>query len=271
MDYRQLTALVTGASSGIGADVAREFARRGSNVVLVARRADRLEALADECRAVGVQATVVSVDLASAAGAARLAAALETAGITVDVLVNNAGFGTAGWFAEEDPDRVREEIDLNVLSVVDLTRRYLPGMLARGHGAVVNIASTASFQPVPGMAVYGATKAFVRSFTEALWQETRGTGVRVFAINPGATPTEFFEVAGATPGGQMITVASVVKTVFDQLDHSEPAPSRVVGGLNALLAGLASRLPRRFVLGLAARMFLPGSPQPGARLGKPAA
>jgi uncharacterized protein len=188
------TALVTGASSGIGEQFARQLAARGYNLVLVARRADRLEKLASE---LPTDAKVVACDLAS--DAASLGGRVQELGAEVDLLVNNAGFGTSGPFLENEPARDAEEVRLNCEAVVTLCHAFLPGMLERRRGGVINVASTAGMQPIPYEAVYAATKAFAISFTDALHTELRGTGVRVMAVNPGPVPTEWQEVAGYEP------------------------------------------------------------------------
>ncbi|MBU3705701.1 MAG: SDR family oxidoreductase [Mycobacterium sp.] len=192
------TALVTGASSGIGEQFALKLGRRGHNLILTARSVDKMQMLATRLRTEnpGIGVEVIAADLAEPGGSAALAAELTKRGIDVDILVNNAGFGSHNPVAEEDPDNLAREIQLNCSSLVDLTARLLPAMLQRDWGGVLNVASTAAFQPLAGMAVYGATKAFVLSFTEALWAETRTTGVRVVALCPGATETGFFDAAG---------------------------------------------------------------------------
>lgn len=190
-------ALITGASSGLGLEYARLFARDRIDVVLVARRRDRLEALAAElAKAHGVAAHVVPADLGVPEGPARVVEEVRKLGLTVDFLVNNAGFATHGRFAELDPARELEEVQVNIASLVALTRAFLPGMVERRRGRVLNIGSTAGFPPGPFMAVYYASKAFVNSFTEALWYELRGTGVTATVSCPGATATEFSSVAG---------------------------------------------------------------------------
>ena len=185
--------MVTGASSGIGEAVTRRLAAAGVPVVVVARRADRLRALAAELP--GIE--VLVADLESVDGLAEVAARLTSADRTIDLLVNNAGFGTSGPVASMDPDRTGREIDLNVKALVRLTQAALPGMLARRRGWVLNVSSVAAYQPVPDLAVYAATKAFVSSFTEALHEELRGTGVHATALCPGLTPTEFTSVSRA--------------------------------------------------------------------------
>ncbi|QMU76688.1 SDR family oxidoreductase [Streptacidiphilus sp. PB12-B1b] len=247
MDFTGRTALITGASSGIGSAFADALAARGAHLVLVARREDRLNALADELRARhGHDAHVVAADLAAPGAGARLAAELQRRGLSVDVLVNNAGVASHGDLADTDPDRLTGQIQLNVTTLTDLTRACLPGMLRRGYGAVVNVASSAAYQPVPHMAVYAATKAYVLSFTEALWAETRRTPVRVLAISPGATETEFFDIAGeAARVGRTQTPAAVVATALRALDRRS-GPASVVSGLGNAVNAVAVRLvPRR--------------------------
>jgi len=194
------TALITGASSGIGEQFARQLAERGHELVLVARRKDRLQALAEELPS---RAQTIDCDLASEA--AKLPGKVEKLGVQVDLLVNNAGFGLRGRFAEHDPDRLAEMVRLNCEAVVILTRAFLPGMLERGRGGVITVASTAGLQPLPYEATYGASKAFATNFTEALHAELRGTGVKALAVNPGPVPTEWQQVAGYEEvGGEMM-------------------------------------------------------------------
>jgi uncharacterized protein len=189
------TALVTGASSGIGEQFARSLAARGHDLALVARRADRLERLAAE---LPTEAHVIPCDLA--ADAASLPDRIAELGLQVELLVNNAGFGTSGPFLEQDPDRVAEQVQVNCEAIVTLTRAFLPGMVERRRGGIINVASSAGLQPIPYEAVYAATKAFVISFTDALYMELRGSGVRVLAVNPGPVPTGFQAAAGYDPG-----------------------------------------------------------------------
>jgi hypothetical protein len=191
------TVVITGGSTGIGAAFAEALAPRAARLVLVARSEERLERLARALRSAhGGQVEPVALDLAAPGGVARLVSALEAMGAAPDVLINNAGFATWGAFATQGLDAQLDEVALNVTVVVELTHRLLPGLLAR-QGGLLNVASTAAFQPLPFMAVYGATKAFVLSFTEALWAEYRGQGLRVLALCPGATETPFFERVGA--------------------------------------------------------------------------
>lgn len=196
MSGKGKTALITGASSGIGYELSKLFAADGYDVVLVARSGDKLQALAaDLSRSYGVQAVVLTYDLSEPASVEAIAADVQRQNMTVDVLVNNAGFGLLGRFTELDWQDQWSMLNLNVMALTALTRQFLPAMIARGWGRVLNIGSTASFQPVPSMAVYGATKAYVLSFSEALAQEIKGTGVTVTALCPGITRTGFQERA----------------------------------------------------------------------------
>ena len=188
-------ALVTGASSGIGAEFAKQLSSSGYEVIMVARRSELMERLAEELPG---PAHVIACDLAN--DAAALAGKVAELDRQVDVLVNNAGFGTHGRFAEIDPAREAEEVRLNCETLVTLTHAFLPGMIARGGGGVITVASTAGMQPLPYEATYSATKAFARTFSDALSAELRGTGVQVLCVNPGPVPTEWQEVAGYEPG-----------------------------------------------------------------------
>lgn len=190
-DFAGKNVVVTGASMGIGEVFARELTRQGARVVLVARSKERLQKLSTELPG----SSVIAVDLTKTGASQVVAQELQRAGIEVDVLVNNAGFAAYGAFTETSGSTQREQIDLNCGALVELTHALLPG-IERRRGGVINVASTASFQPVPYLAVYAATKAFVLSFSEALWGEYRARGVRVLALCPGATDTPFFARAG---------------------------------------------------------------------------
>ena len=182
-------ALVSGASSGIGADLAREFAKDGHDLVLVARRVEPMTKLAGELQGLGANTTVIAADLSKPGAAAALAADLEARGLVVDVLVNNAGLGDNEKFYKEDQKRVGEMLQVNIVALTELTRLLVPGMVARRKGGVLLVSSTAAFQPGPEMAVYCATKAYVLSFGEAIRYELRDTGVKVSVLCPGATTT----------------------------------------------------------------------------------
>jgi len=258
MDYKGKTALITGASSGIGFQYAEEFARRGANVILVARRQPELAKLAKQLtKDFGVEAHVIAMDLSTTTAGTELVAAVAKGKHVVNILVNNAGFGTSGRLEGEKRERVQREILLNVVTLTDLTVAFLPDMVAKKSGVIVNVASTASFQPVPGLAVYAATKAYVRSFTEAIWGEVEGTGVKVLSVSPGATATEFFDVAGNTPFGVLATPADVIRATFKALDAKNTPPSIVVGFRNAVTAAVSLRLPAKMVIRVASKMFLP--------------
>ena len=190
------TAVVTGASSGIGAELARELARRGHGVTLVARREDKLAELADELRATGVRAEVLGADLSDRVARAALSGRITDLGLTAEILLNNAGLSTLGPVARLDPAAEMNVIEVDVAAVADLCTRFLPGMVDRGRGAVLNVASTAAFQPLPGQATYAASKAFVLSYTRSLAGELRGTGVTVTVLCPGPVDTGFGEAAG---------------------------------------------------------------------------
>jgi uncharacterized protein len=252
IDYSNQIIIVTGASSGLGEEFARQLARRGSNLVLVARRADRLESLADELtRAHGVTVTVVARDLGLPDAGRTLRAELESRGIHATGLVNNAGFGTHNAFGDEDPERLQDMITLNVGALVDLSRAYFEPLTAAGTGVLINVASLLGFQPTPYLSVYGATKAFVLSFTESLWEETRGTGLRVLAVCPGATRTEFYDAAGsqsADYGAARATPQDVVRIALETLDRRSAPPSVITNGRPIALA--SKFLSRRHVVRL---------------------
>lgn len=247
------TALVTGASSGLGAEFARVLAARGADLVLVARRLDRLEALARELETRhGITARILGADLGEPAAWARVRAFTDAEGVRVSTLVNNAGFATYGVLAETDPGRADEEVRLNVGALTALTRLYLPDLMSEGRGALVNVASTAAFQPVPSMAVYGATKAYVRSFTAAVAWETRATGLRVTALCPGATRTEFFDVVGSEDAkvGRYQSAEQVVRRAMRALDARRTPPVVVSGVANRVGAVLGRLAPERLGLPL---------------------
>ncbi len=245
MSRRTGVALITGASAGLGAEFARQLAKRGQRMVLAARRIDRLEALAAELG----NARAFAIDLAEPGSAARLIAGLEAAGEQVELLVNNAGFGLKGRFAELDAARQREMIDLNIGSLTDLCRAAAPGMIERNSGAILNVASTAAFQPGPKMAVYFATKAYVLSFTEALHEELKPHGVHVSALCPGPTRTEFRAVAGFGKAGAFdrysADAASVVRAGLTGLDRNQAVV--VPGLLNKVGAASTRFVPRPWV------------------------
>ena len=253
--YQPHRSLVTGASSGIGEDLARALARRGSDLVLVARREERLRELAAELtRDTGVRVEVLPVDLTEPRAGFRLH---ELIGGPVDTVVNAAGFGSYGGIVETDPEVLSGMVDTNVRALVDITRAFLPDLIAARGGAIVNVASTASFQPVPGQAVYAASKAFVRSFTEAVWWEAKPHGVKVTALCPGVTRTEFFDVVGRelSGGGPMQTVEQVTAAALRALDRRSTPPVAISGRINAAFAAGTRVVPRRTLIRAAARVI----------------
>jgi hypothetical protein len=240
------TALVTGASAGIGTAFATQLAARGNDVVLVARDRARLEALAGELAArYGVATEVLVADLTDGAQLAGVEARLADRDRFVDVLVNNAGYGTNGRFAELDRDVEAREVALNVVALVRLTHAALGPMVERGRGAVLNVSSLAGSQPTPGNATYGATKAFVTSFTQSVHEEVRGTGVHVTVVCPGFTRTEFQANAGIdsskVPGFLWQSAVEVAAGALTALDHDRAV--YVPGTLNRVTAAVVSVLP----------------------------
>lgn len=247
IDFTAQTTIVTGASSGIGAAFARALARRSSDVILVARRLDRLEQLASELeRDHGVRATPIALDLSRPGAGRALAHEVAARGLTVTGLVNNAGFGTDGPFHEEDPDRLQDEIAVDVANLVDISRAFIEPLRQEGRGILVNIASMAAYTPGPDMAVYSACKAFVLSFTEALWYESRSSGLRVLSLAPGLTRTEFFDdLAGGAYNGSYQTPEQVVEAGLRSLDRGNRRPSVASRRVNAMTAGLSRLFTRR--------------------------
>jgi hypothetical protein len=250
-------ALITGASAGIGLEFAKRLADRGYDLILSARRRDRLDELASRLRAEhgGIRVEVILADLAEASAPAEIFAEAARLNIRVDLLVNNAGFGTHGHFETLPPERERGEIAVNVAALVALTHAFLPPMLERGSGGVINVASTAAFQPVPYMAVYAATKAFVRSFSEALHEEVHARGVRVIALCPGPTATEFFDTDVAPPRGPIRTVRDVVTTGLRAYDAAKPVA--VDGPSNRIMIAMSALIPRRWITKIAGRIMKP--------------
>lgn len=253
------TCIVTGASSGIGAEIARDLARKGYGLTLTARREDRLTALADELRSDEVRVEVVAADLTIEADRVRVVKEVLGRGLLVDVLVNNAGLSTSGPVHGAEPDRDLSMIRTNVEAVVHLTTLVLPAMVERGAGGILNVASTAAFQPVPGQAGYGATKAFVLSYGHALRAEVRGTGVHVTTLCPGPVQTGFGEAAGisdeeamkALPKIMWVPADQVAKAAVSALIHDNAV---IVPGLaNRLMTGVAWMTPRSLLAPILAR------------------
>jgi short-subunit dehydrogenase len=248
------TALVTGASMGIGVDLAECFANDGYDLILAARSESALKdvaaKLADKYK---VKATPIAIDLGAIGAGEKLAGEIKSRGLSVDVLVNNAGYGTAGAFNGSDEANQLGMVDLNVRALVELTHIYWPRMLANKRGGVLNVASAAAFQPGPLMAIYYATKAFVLSFSEALWKEAEGTGVHVSCLCPGATTSNFRERAGTgktrlSRVGAAMSSASVARMGCRAFRRNQRVI--VTGGRNRLLVALVPFLPRRMVLSM---------------------
>jgi short-subunit dehydrogenase len=253
------TALVTGASSGIGVELAHELARRGHDVTLAARREDRLRAVAAEIeRDHGVRADVVVADVSSEDGRASLIAALS--GKNVEILINNAGYGSAGRFQELDGDREALMVRTNCEAIVALCAEYVPKMIERGRGAVLNVASTAAFQPLPFQATYSASKAFVLTFTSALTADLHDTGVTATALCPGPVPTEFGKEAGIDEGGwdavPKIAITSPEQTAKAAIDGVAKGKRVVIPGLvNRVGAASGQYTPRSLLLGVMRRFY----------------
>jgi short-subunit dehydrogenase len=248
--------LITGASSGIGEVFARRLAARGRNVLLVARSEDKLITLCNELgRSNSIRAQYVALDLSLPESPARLFEEAEKRSLSIDLLVNNAGFGSFGDFSKADLARELNMIDLNVKALVELTNRFLLPMRERKQGAIINVASTAAFQAVPFMATYAATKAFVLSFSEALWEENRSYGVKVMALCPGVTETNFFEAARGEkpPARASQTPEEVVETALRGLARGK---SHIISGwINRVMTESERLVPRSLVTRMAGRMM----------------
>jgi len=255
------TALVTGASMGIGLELARCFAEAGYDLVLTARSADALDKIAKEFSAkYKVQVASMPADLGQLGAGTKLAKMLDDRGLKVDVLVNNAGYGVAGAYAGSDLGEEMGMIDLNIRALAELTHIYWPVMLANKRGGVLNVASTAAFQPGPLMAVYYASKAFVLSFSEALWKEAEGTGVHVSCLCPGPTESNFRARAGTgktrlTNLGTPMSSATVAKMGYRGFQKNRRVV--VTGARNRMLASLTPFLPRKTLLGIVHNMQSP--------------
>jgi hypothetical protein len=255
--FRDRHILITGASSGIGEVFARRLAARGAHLVLTARRVDQLEILArDLSSAYGVRVQAIGHDLAAPGAARGLQDRVLEAGLEIDILINNAGFGLYGRFWEAAADRYEQMVRLNVEALTTLTRLFLPGMIERGRGGILNVASTASFQPVPGFAVYAASKAYVLSFSEALAAELRGTGVRVLALCPGATRTEFQQHSG-TEGFAPEWIYDTPELVVDRAIRAFESGTTVrISGATNWIGAFAARFFPRSVVATAAGLTM---------------
>jgi short-subunit dehydrogenase len=253
-----LTALITGASAGLGRDFARLFAADGHDVVLVARRRDKLEELAAELEGGGggVRAHVLPADLTDPGAPLHIHDHLQASGIEIELLVNNAGFGSTGRFAELDTERELDMITVNIRALTHLTRLFLPAMIARGHGRVLNVGSTAGFQAGPYMATYYATKAFVNHFSEALSHELADTGVTVTVSCPGATATEFAAIAGNDKSQLFAATVASSEDVAREAYRAMMKGKRMIvhGARNRFLVQSLRVSPRRLVHAIAAKL-----------------
>lgn len=248
-------ALVTGGSSGLGVDFARELADRGMNLILVARREEKLEEVKVKLvEEYGVEVIVLSRDLSKRDAPRQLYGEIQDRGLAIEILVNNAGFGMYGKFQDQDLDALQDMIDLNVRTLTSLTHLVLPGMLERGSGYVLQVASNAAFQPSPGYAAYGGTKSYVHSFSQAVSYELRDTPVRMTVVSPGPTRTEFHDVSSQGRDNwyiqmQLMSSEKVTRTAIRALFQGKPGV--VPGWINKTAAWFAQRLPRRWAAALA--------------------
>ena len=258
--YQDRWAVVTGASSGLGRGLAARLADRGMSLVLTGRNEARLDEAAQQIRraAPRVKVETVAADLSTRSGVSAL---LDHVGDRpIEVLVNNAGFGSYGPFAEADPDREADEVAVDVSAVVTLARAFLPGMLARGSGGILNVASAIAFQPAPYQAVYGASKAFVLSFSQALWAEARAAGVAVTALCPGPTRTGFVDALGADVGHTAIyrRLADPEPVIEAGLRGLDKGRAVVIPGVrNKLIAASGRFMPREWLTRVSARLLRP--------------
>ena len=254
------TALITGASGGIGECFAEKLAAKNTNLIIVARSEDKLNALAQKLQLQhNIQVDVIVKDLTEPSAAREVFDATQAKGLTVDLLINNAGFGDYGEFAQTDGDRQVKMVQLNNVALVDLTHRYLPQMRERGSGSIINVSSIAAFQPIPYLSVYAATKAFIRSFSEALWAENRQYGVRVLVVCPGPTETNFYNEANFPPA--LARTAKSLSTPEEIVDQSlkaldERRATVVVGGIaSKFITSLSNIVPRESLLNVLEKQF----------------
>jgi short-subunit dehydrogenase len=261
--YNDRWAMITGASSGIGAEFAVQLAGRGMHLILVARRKDKMSELATDLNTRhGTRCHIVAIDLSEPESGRRLFEEVKRLGVQIELLVNNAGVGLIGQIETTTPEAVRKMLNLNLMTLADLTYRVLPGMLERGHGAIINLSSQAAFQPVAFMAAYSASKSFILHFSEALWAEARSRGVTVMALCPGVTRTEFFDLAGAPGWLEKHTSISTNKVVKTALKSMERRRQYVVPGWKNYFMTLLVRLTtRRTAVNESKRYFRPPKPQ----------
>ncbi len=251
-------ALITGASSGIGEEFARQLAAQGWSLILVARSQDRLEKVRSELMSthMGIDVVAIPLDLTTPGAPADLFQRTQAANLDVEILLNNAGFGAFGEFASLDLNRARQMIDLNIVALVELAHLYMQPMIQRRRGGIVNIASVAGYAPLPYSTLYAATKAFVKSFSQAMYEEARQHGVHFMVVNPGSTESNFFKVAGKSPfsdPSRMQTSAEVVRESLRAFDRKKS--SIVTGTSNRLLIVVLTLLPRRWITATVGRVM----------------
>jgi short-subunit dehydrogenase len=258
--YNDRWALVTGASSGIGREFAERLAGHGMHLILAARRTEQMNELAQELLTRhGTTSHIVTIDLATLDAGQRLHEEIQRLNVDVELVINNAGAGLIGDVETTDPHRVRRMLTLNILTLTDLTYRLLPGMLERGHGAIINMSSVAAFQPVAFMGAYSASKSFILHFSEALWSEVRGRGVTVMALCPGVTETEFFTLAGAPGWLQKHTAQTPSQVVRKALKGLEKRRQYLITSWKDYLITMLVRMTtRRAAVNESKRYFRPG-------------
>ena len=255
------TALVTGASSGIGETFARELASRKTNLVLVARSQDKLERLATELSSkYQIEAEVIAKDLTEPSAGQVVFDAVKAKGLTIDLLINNAGFGDYGAFSDRPLEKQLAMVQLNIAVVVELTGLFLPLMQQRQDGAIVNVSSIAAFQPIPYMSIYAASKAFILNFTEALWAENKNSGVRILAACPGPTESQFYDRADfpdSATGLNSMTMVSAERVVRETLKALDKGQSTVVAGgfANQIIVNLPRLVPRDLLVNVVGKQF----------------
>lgn len=251
MRFKSQTALITGASSGIGYVIAKKLAQEGADVIITARRSDRLEELAASIRhEFGREVTIISCDLSTPGSARKLYDEVQSLGLQVDILVNNAGFGYKGDFLGAGDSIYTDMVQVNINALTELTYLFLPSMRAKKTGGVINIASMAGISAIPYFSVYAATKAYVINMTEALWKELKGSGVNVTAICPGPTATEFFDVSGYNPTNLAARGIQPVDVVVESAlkSYLKNKPFAPTSGLLTLLSKISSIIPRKLSL-----------------------
>lgn len=255
MIFDKKTALITGASSGIGEVFAYELAKKGCNLILVARSRDKLDRLSKKLeKDYQIKAMSLPMDLTTISSSKLIWTEIRNLGIDVDILINNAGVGTLASFDQIKTERITQEIHLNITSLTELTRLFIEPMIKKGTGIIINVSSMTAFQPAPYMAVYGATKSYVLSFTEALWAEHKDNGIQILALCPGETKSSFHTSSGSDHlKGKRMEPIEVVNAAFHGLDKGQNY--KIVGKSNYILSLFSRFLPRKTVLKITANMF----------------